>query len=82
MKINAETNVGVQVRTTAAALATLGLQPFTKLSSFTKRGNLVVPTGNGWAWISRFDADPLPLVADLEDLERAEKALALKVKFA
>lgn len=45
-------------------------------------GNLVHSLGSGWAWISRFDDDLLPLVADLEDIEKAEKSLALKVKFA
>jgi len=82
MKINAESNGCVQFRSTAAAVAVLGINGFTKLTSHTARGNLLTPTGSGWYWISRFDGQVLPIVQDLEAIETAEKALALKVKFA
>jgi hypothetical protein len=82
MKINAESNGCVQFRATTAAVKTLKLQPFTKLTSHTARGNLITPTGNGWYWISRFDTQVLPILQDLEALEAAEKSLAIKGKFA
>ena len=82
MKINTESNGCVQFRSTATAVKTLGLNSFTKLTSHTARGNLVTPTGNGWYWISRFDDQTFPILQDLEAIEAAEKAQALKVKFA
>lgn len=82
MKINAESNGCVQFRSTAQAVAILRLSCFTKLTSYTARGNLVMPTGNGWYWISRFDQQVLPILQDLEAIELAEKLLALKVQFA
>jgi hypothetical protein len=82
MKISTEINGTVKFRATAAAIGSLGLRPFREGTAFTARGNLVHSLGSGWAWISRFDDDLLPLVADLEDIEKAEKSLALKVKFA
>jgi hypothetical protein len=82
LKITAESKGNVQFRASTAAVESLGLKSFTAGSSFTKRGNLVVPTGRGWHWISRFDGNVIPILQDLEDLETAERAMVKPAKLA
>ena len=72
----------IRFRAPLDAVKVLKLQPFTAVSSWTARGNLLTATGQGWYWISRFDAMVIPVLLDLLDVERELNVTVPKVKVA